>query len=169
LRALCQAVLTLRMYVLGRCGLKKTYSDIPFVAASHFESSDLTNDVIGKVRRPAVVFDCTTVIIDSAKSTSGHLSLRASIPTRIPVSRSVMKIVRSRKSQQAIVRLDQLRSAKTDLPGVSQNLRFGAGSWKGLQPGELVLSPPPKKLSKPIHTLQFHYTRRIRGYPHPNP
>jgi hypothetical protein len=34
--ALCQAVLTLGICVLGFCGLKKTYSDIPLVLACHF-------------------------------------------------------------------------------------------------------------------------------------
>jgi hypothetical protein len=94
LRALCQAVLTLRMCALGRCGLKKTYSDIPIVAARHRWSSALTNSAIGKVRRPAAVLDCATVIIDSSKSISAHLSLRASIPTRIPVSIRVTTLVR---------------------------------------------------------------------------
>ncbi len=99
LRALCQAVFTRRMCVLGRCGLKKTYSDIPFVTVCHFWSSDLTYAVIGTARRPAAVLDCATVIIDSSKSISDHLSLRPSIPTRIPVSRSVMTMVRSLLSQ----------------------------------------------------------------------
>src|ERR1700680_847376 len=76
LRALCQAVFTLRMCVLGSCGLKKTYSETPLVTAPHSWSSDLTNAVIGKTRRPAAVLDWVTVIVDSSKSMSDHLSLR---------------------------------------------------------------------------------------------
>jgi hypothetical protein len=99
LRALCQAVFTLRMCVLGSCGLKKTYSETPLVTEPHSWSSDLTNDVIGKTRRPAAVLDWVTVIVDSSKSMSDHLSRRPSIPTRIPVSRSVITIVCSLASQ----------------------------------------------------------------------
>jgi len=87
------------MCVLGRCGLKKTYSDTPLVRARHSWSSVLTYAVIGTSRRPAAVFDWVTVIVDSSKSTSDHLSRRPSIPTRIPVSRSVMTTVWSLASQ----------------------------------------------------------------------
>src|SRR5438445_4530157 len=98
-KAVCQAVFTLEMCVLGRPGLKNTNFEIPFVALFHFNSSDFTKSVIGRVRNPAVVLDWTTVIVDSSKSISDHFNRSDSIPTRIPDSNNVTTIVRSRKSQ----------------------------------------------------------------------
>src|SRR5438552_4981273 len=98
-KAVCQAVFTLEMCVLGRPGLKNTNFEIPFVALFHFNNSDFTKSVIGRVRNPAAVLDWTTVIVDSSKSISDHFSRSASIPTRIPDSNNVTTIARSLKSQ----------------------------------------------------------------------
>jgi hypothetical protein len=73
-------------------------------------SADFTSGVMGKVRKPDVVLDWATLIIDSSKSTSIHFNLRASIPTRIPVSTSTMISVRSLRSQHIKI----LCSSKND-------------------------------------------------------